>query len=148
MQRLVLHYRPKYQNVKMTNDMKEIYWILRLDDLCTFLEGLVTLSIVVAVVASICIFVVWLSAYDESDEAIISKSKKILIISSITAVLLGLAAAFVPTSKEALIIYGVGGTIDYVQSKETLQQLPDKAVEALDLWVESLKTEELDNDND
>ena len=125
----------------MTNDMKEIYWIQRLDGLCTFCEVLVILSIIVAVTAAVGFFVFWMN-YDESDGAIISGCKKTLIISSITAVLFGLAAAFVPTSKEALIIYGVGGTIDYVQNNETLQQLPDKAVEALDLWVESLKAED------
>ena len=121
--------------------MKEIYWIQRLDGLCTFCEVLVILSIIVAVTAAVGFFVFWMN-YDESDGAIISGCKKTLIISSITAVLFGLAAAFVPTSKEALIIYGVGGTIDYVQNNETLQQLPDKAVEALDLWVESLKAED------
>ena len=37
------------------------------------------------------------------------------------------------------MIFGIGGTVDYIQDNEKLQQLPDKCVEALDLWVESLK---------
>lgn len=122
--------------------MKEIYWIQRLDGLCTFCEVLVILSIITAIVAAVALFVFWLNAYDESDEIIISGGKRALIISCITAVLFGSAVVFVPTSEEALIIYGVGGTVDYVQDSETLQKLPDKAVEALDLWVESLKKEE------
>lgn len=120
--------------------MKEIYWIQRLDGFCTLCEILVTLSIIAAIVAAIAFFVSK-GAIDDSDGIVIS-SKRVLIISCITVVLFGSAAVFVPTSEEALIIYGVGGTIDYVQDSETLQKLPDKAVEALDLWVESLKKEE------
>ena len=122
--------------------MKEIYWIQRLDGLCTLCEILVTLSIIVAIVAAIAFFVFWLNAYDESDEIIISVSKRTLIISCITGVLFGSATVFVPTSEEALIIYGVGGAIDYVQDNEKLQQLPDKVVEALTMWVDTLTEED------
>ena len=34
------------------------------------------------------------------------------------------------------LIYGVGGTLDYVQSNEKIQQLPDKVVDAIDLFIE------------
>lgn len=43
-----------------------------------------------------------------------------------------------PTKNEALLIFGVGGTIDYVKNNEVVKQLPDKCVDALDAWVESL----------
>lgn len=122
--------------------MKEIYWIQRLDGLCAFCEALVILSIITAIVAAIAIFVFWLNAYDESDEIIISSGKRVFIISCITAVLFGSAVVFVPTSEEALIIYGVGGTVDYVQDNEKLQQLPDKVVEALTMWVDTLTEED------
>lgn len=38
-----------------------------------------------------------------------------------------------------LLIYGVGTTLDYLQDNEKVQQLPDKCVDALDAWVESLR---------
>ena len=44
--------------------------------------------------------------------------------------------------KEALTILGVGGTIEYVKDNETLKELPDKCVKALDMWVESLIKDE------
>lgn len=122
--------------------MKEIYWIQRLDGLCTFCEVLVFLSIITAILAAISLFIFWPDGAEKSDDKLLSSSKKTLIISCITTALFGSAVVFVPTSEEALIIYGVGGTIDYVQGRETLQKLPDKAVEALDLWVDSLKKEE------
>lgn len=53
-----------------------------------------------------------------------------------------LGIVFTPTTKEALMIWGVGGTIDYVKSNETAKQLPNKCIEALDKWVDSLNEEE------
>ena len=43
-----------------------------------------------------------------------------------------------PSKKELLLIYGVGITLDYIQENETAKQLPDKCIEALNIWVESL----------
>lgn len=40
--------------------------------------------------------------------------------------------------KEAFMIWGLGGTIDYIKSNDTAKQLPDKCIEALDKWVETL----------
>lgn len=36
------------------------------------------------------------------------------------------------------LIYGVGGTIDYLKDNETAKQLPDKVVIALDKYIDSL----------
>ena len=49
---------------------------------------------------------------------------------------------FIPTTNEALLIYGVGGTIDYIKSNDTAKQLPDKCIKALDKWVENLSEKE------
>ena len=48
---------------------------------------------------------------------------------------------FIPTKNDALLIYGVGGTIDYIKSNDTAKQLPDKCIKALDKWVENLNEE-------
>jgi hypothetical protein len=45
----------------------------------------------------------------------------------------------IPTQKEMLLIYGVGGAIDYVQSSDKAKELPDKAVEALSKYLEETK---------
>ena len=55
---------------------------------------------------------------------------------------------FIPTTNQALLIYGVGGTIDYIKSNDTSKQLPDKCVKALDKWVENLIKEENHKEND
>lgn len=53
----------------------------------------------------------------------------------------------IPTTNQALLIYGVGGTIDYIKSNDTSKQLPDKCVKALDKYLDNLKKEE-ENDNE
>lgn len=62
---------------------------------------------------------------------VFKKSVVVLAISLIGVVIL-------PTKQDMLLIYGVGATLDYIQENETAKQLPDKCIEALDAWVESL----------
>lgn len=48
--------------------------------------------------------------------------------------------SFVPTTKEAYIIYGVGGTIDFIRSDQTAKQLPHKVV--VDKYLEGLVSDD------
>lgn len=53
-----------------------------------------------------------------------------------------LITAITPTKEEAYFIYGVGSTIDYIQSNPKAKQLPDKCIDALNRWVDSLNEKE------
>lgn len=55
---------------------------------------------------------------------------------------------FIPTKNDALLIYGVGGIIDYIKSNDTAKQLPDKCIIALDKWVENLNEDNKQKQND
>ena len=35
-----------------------------------------------------------------------------------------------------LLIYGVGGTIDYIRKNDTAKQLPDKCIKVLDCFAD------------
>ena len=48
---------------------------------------------------------------------------------------------FIQTTNEALMVYGIGGTIDYVKSNKTAKQLPDKCIKALDKWADNINEE-------
>ena len=52
-----------------------------------------------------------------------------------------LALVFLPTRNQLYIIYGVGGTIDYLKDNPTANGLPDKCIKALDTWVDNLNKE-------
>ena len=115
--------------------MEEIYWITRLDSIQGFFIALTAILSTLIVIFSL----VLISNMSKGDSINYQKKaiKRILPVLIISA----LGIVFTPTTKEALMIWGVGGTIDYVKSNDTAKQLPDKCIEALDKWVDSLNKE-------
>lgn len=116
--------------------MEEIYWLTRLNGINTFFKVMAVFGIVFTVI-SIGGYIV------TKNEDYVNDCWKELWIKLFkycfpTTIIITLLFIFTPTTKEALMIYGVGETIDYVKSNETAKQLPDKYIEALDKWVESL----------
>lgn len=71
----------------------------------------------------------------------VKHSKLITLIGSITIVISIIGIVFIPTTKDTLLILGVGKSIDYLISNETAKQLPDKCIEALNVWVDSFTEE-------
>ena len=121
--------------------MNELYWITRFDPICSCATTTFILGII-ALVISIFIIIVSLEEDDSDVKKVGTKFFKI----SFTIFICGLILkVFVPTSKEALLIWGVGGTIDYLQENPTAQKLPDKCIKALDKWVDSWSIEEKDS---
>ena len=130
--------------------MNEIYWITRLDGICGFL----TFISVFSVIASVVLFFIGIIKRSESDifnkdsqtwEQHIETSKMCLYFAKRCAVVFCVSIfinIFTPTTNEALLIYGVGGTIDYIKSNDTAKQLPDKCVKALDKYLDNLTKEE------
>lgn len=129
--------------------MSEIYWITRLTCICNFLTAVAVISFLIS--AFTVVFVVcnrieannyekggenW-NYYMQRFKMSLSYFKRLIFV-AIVACFINI---FIPTTNEALMIYGVGGTIDYVKSNETAKQLPDKYIKALDKWVDNLNEE-------
>lgn len=55
-------------------------------------------------------------------------------------------AIFIPSQKNLLVIYGVGGTIDYLKENKDANKIPDKCVKALDKYLDDALKEDKDND--
>ena len=137
--------------------MNEIYWITRLDAICAFLWIVSLLSFLLL---GILLFVAKISKINaENDEENCEdwneymqrykecmRYAKIGVIVFLVSVFINI---FIPTTKQALLIYGVGGTIDYIKSNKTAKQLPDKCVKALDKYLDNInKEEEKQNGNE
>ena len=135
--------------------MSEIYWITRLTYICNFLTVVAVVSFLIS--AFTVVFVVcnrieannyekggenW-NYYMQRFKMFLSYFKRFIFV-TIVACFINL---FIPTTNEALMIYGVGNTIDYVKSNETAKQLPDKYIKALDKWIENLTKEENQKQN-
>lgn len=133
--------------------MNEIYWITRLDAICDFLTAVAVVSFLISAVTGI--FAMfdrfeandyeeggkYYNCYMQKFKMLLSYFKKFIFVTIIAC----LINFFIPTTNEALMIYGIGGTIDYIKSNETAKQLPDKYIKALDKWVDNLNEEKQEN---
>ena len=129
--------------------MNEIYWITRLDVICDFLTVISVVCFVISVV--MCAFAIhnrfaadncleggkYYNCHMKRFKMFLNYFKRSIIVTLVLTVI----NIFIPTKNDALLIYGVGGTIDYIKSNDTSKQLPDKCVKAFDKWVENLTKE-------
>ena len=44
--------------------------------------------------------------------------------------------SFIPNKQTMYEIFGIGTVIDYVQSNENVKKIPDKCIEAVNLWLD------------
>lgn len=115
--------------------MSELYWLNVLGNLSGVCFSLIVLSIIAIVACTIFYFM----SQDEylcfplASKSIVKFIKftllPILIISTI-------GNTFIPDTKTLYIIYGVGGTLDYLKENKTAKQIPDKAILALDKYLQ------------
>ena len=130
--------------------MSEIYWITRLDVICIFLTTIAVVCFVISVV--MCAFAIhnrfvadncleggkYYNCHMQRFKIFLNYFKRSIIVTLVLTVI----NIFIPTKNDALLIYGVGGTIDYVKSNETAKQLPDKYIKALDKYLDNINKEE------
>jgi len=126
--------------------MNEIYWITRFDSLHCLGIAMFWISLIIF----IAFWLLSLSTDDWTGEDCCTEKQKYKLRKgasySVITFLIGLILwIFVPTEKEALLIYGVGGTIDYLKDNPTAKQIPNKCINALDKWVDSWNTEKEDS---
>ena len=114
--------------------MSELYWLTRLE----YIQNFLVIVMAISGIAMFISFMLWTMA-EYADE--IRKTLSWLRWAFATLVISSLIFVFVPTTKEAVLIWGVGSAIDYIQENETAKQLPDKCINALNDWVESLSDE-------
>ena len=124
--------------------MAEIYWLQRICDLSALFNvmWIFALSIfgVFLVVAPIAIDVI-------KENNITEQAKKVAKILVVMLIVGAIGSILTPSTKEMYAIYGLGGTIDYIKSNDKAKQLPDKCVDALTRYVDSIEKENKDNNN-
>lgn len=117
--------------------MSEIYWIQRIGALSDLFTTMWSVSSAIGIVALICFPVIAEYLNDYKDKII--KVCKILIATFIVGVV---GDIFIPTTNELYAIYGIGGTIDYIKSNDKAKELPDKCIDALTRYVDSIEKKE------
>lgn len=121
--------------------MSEIYWITRLDA--------INVLLVIFLLISIVVFVIYLIGFllngGDIDEDFDKKDFRVFKTFFFSSALLSIAVVFTPSEKDMFMIYGIGGTIDYIKSNDTAKQLPDKCIKALDKFVDEYILNEENN---
>lgn len=128
--------------------MNEIYWITRLGSLHDIGIAIFWVSLIISIgflLASITTDdYTGENCFTETQKGKLRKTSRNSIIASIIGLLMW---TFIPTEEEAFLIYGVGGTVDYLKENPTAKQLPDKCIKALDTWVDNLNIEDNTKEN-
>lgn len=135
--------------------MNEIYWITRLDSIKCFILIVLILSAIALAIGFVLygskkdyMYNLLKKGYEKESPQVKQQefwSNKSVHIISVSAIFLFVSIPlqiFIPNTKEAFLIYGIGTTVDYLKSNEKVTNLPDKCIDALDSWMESL------NEND
>jgi len=123
--------------------MLELYLISRIG----VIHGVFVAATVISIIAAIFCYVVSITTDDWSGEDLCNEwqKSKLRKFANKMFVVFGfsvLIAAITPSKEEAYFIYGVGSTIDYIQSNPKAKQLPDKCIDALNRWVDNLNEKE------
>lgn len=129
--------------------MSEIYWLTRVNSLNTIFGWMIAIPIIVGILMFIAFLVLMESLRSNEIEKnwlffkkYCKKFRNVLLPVFIVGIL---GIGFCPTKNDMLLIYGVGGSIDYLRNNPTAQKLPNKCIEALDAWVDELFPEKKDS---
>jgi hypothetical protein len=119
--------------------MTEIYWLQVIGNF----GALSVVALIVTIIALVILTIGYCSfdVYDDDDS-----KKQAAIVKWLRRSVVGIAISvvgvvFIPCDKELMAIYGIGGTIDYIKSNDKAKQLPDKVVDALTKYLETLNEE-------
>ena len=122
--------------------MNDLYWITVIGNLSTIVTGIAICSTILFIIATIMYIISYCEDYDDNQT---SRHKKIITHLLFITLLFGIISCFTPTTKELYMIYGVGGTIDYLQENPKAQEIPDKCINAIDKWLDMQLKEEVQN---
>ena len=116
--------------------MNEIYWIQRLDFINMLIGGIILIAIVAIIGLLIATIMLCVDSCDEEDREQARKTFKYSIITSLITFVVSLGYGFIPTKKEMYEMYAIGGIIEYARDSKDIKQLPDKTVEALNVFLD------------
>ena len=117
--------------------MSELYWISVFSKLHVIFQLLFIISVFLSVAQIMAI----IACRDEAPKNA-SKHTKLSII---TAFIFGLGTILTPSKDEAYLIYGAGTIVDYCKGNQKVKEIPDKAVEALNRYLDSVNEDKKDS---
>lgn len=117
--------------------MSELYFLGVLGNLHSLGEVIAVLSFLAMLFLLFILVPTTLDGYDKPPICL-----KLLKLSAVSTLIGFLMCVFIPSTKSLLIIYGVGGTIDYVKENQVANKIPDKCIKALDKYLDDALKED------
>jgi hypothetical protein len=115
--------------------MSYLYWINVLGSLHDFL-------VIIAAFIGVLVSIAFLFYCVTDDKELIESTGSFTKKGTITFIFILFITMFVPSKKEIYIIYGVGGTIDYIKNNDNAQQIPDKCIEVINKYLDEFNKED------
>lgn len=122
-----------------------IYLLSILDNVCvllcvtTLISGLASLVFIILSIVGACQNSDSYDALNQKTIAFSNKARKFSLGVFIPVLFLAIT---IPNSKEAALIFSVGTTVDYVRNNDKILELPDKAVDCLDKYINEYLSED------
>lgn len=101
--------------------MSTLYWINVLGNLNTLLAVLIIAMITLSVMYTILCE---------------SPRLRVYYMTLATTILSAVGLVFTPSKQDLYIIYGVGGTLDYLHDNKDAKQIPDKCLQVLNEYLD------------
>lgn len=122
--------------------MTEIYWLQVIGNI----GELSVTALIITIIASVFLTIAYCTfeVYNDDDRAKQAAIVKWLRRSAVGIAISVVGVVFIPGDKELMAIYGIGGTIDYIKSNDKAKELPDKVVDALTKYLDTINEEKKD----
>ena len=112
--------------------MSELYWLTTLGKINILFWVCLGASVITALI----LFVMFVES--DCDEEAHVKSKKLLKLDALVILILSCGCTLTPNKDEAYLIYGAGTIVDYCKENSKVKEIPDKAIDALNRYLDSI----------
>jgi len=132
----------------------KLYWFTRLSVLTTAFQVIAIVAGILTVASLIYWFAISITGAEYIDDEEEGKERHLKRASKMLctfAILFGfglLGRIFTPTTSEALVIFGVGESVEYLQNNKNAVQIPDKALQALNKYLDEVIDDKNHTDNE
>lgn len=118
--------------------MNELYWITVIGNV----HNLLVMAVVVVLLLFVVFIIETCISIAEKDESLYKSNVKYTKLSFCVLWVFAILHVFIPSERQLLRVYGVGSTIDYLKDNPHAKQIPNKAIIALEKYLDELNEEQ------
>ena len=125
--------------------MTEVYWLQRLANVGYMFGVGFWVCVLIACALVIIHYFLWVTDELDCDSDDCKRMLRWVKRFGMVFAFFTVGAVIVPTEKDIMAIYGIGGVVDYVKESDKAKELPDKVVDALTRYVDAVEKDSKEN---